>query len=78
VAQSGTTLDRAALTPGGTRIMKQMMFLSATKAVQQPGGVWAQLYERLVKARCPYDERLGRYTGKKKVLGRVLLPPSSR
>lgn len=71
VTQSGTTLDRATLTPGGTRIMKQMMFLSATKAIQQSGGVWAQLYGRLVKAKCPYDERLGRYTGKKKVLGRV-------
>jgi hypothetical protein len=71
VTQSGTTLDRATLTPGGTRMMKQVMFLSVAKAIQQPEGVWAKLYERLVKAKCPYDERTGRYIGKLKVIGRV-------
>jgi hypothetical protein len=71
IAQSGKTLDRATLTTGGARVMKHMMFLIVAQAIRHPESEWAQLYERLVKAKCSYDERTGRYTGKLKVMGRI-------
>jgi len=57
VVQSGSTLDHSRLTRGGTRTMKQMLFLAVFQAVRLRDNEWARLYERLVKAKCPYDER---------------------
>ena len=71
VAQSGTTLDHVRLTRGGTRTMKQMLFLAVFQAIRLQDNEWAKLYERLVKAKCPYDERTQSYVGKKRVIGRV-------
>lgn len=71
ITQSGKTLDRSTLTPGGARVMKHMMFLIVAQAIRHHESEWAQLYERLVKAKCAYDERTGRYTGKLKVMGRI-------
>jgi hypothetical protein len=70
VAQSGVTLDYAGQTSGGTRTMKQMMFLIVWSLVRRETE-WAKLYERLVQAKCPYDPRTGERTGKLRVLGRV-------
>jgi transposase len=67
---SGKTLDRVQLTPGGTRPMKQMLFLCVGHAVQMDCE-WARLYERLVPKKCSYDERRQAYRGKLKVLGRI-------
>ncbi len=50
--------------------MKQMMFLIVWSLVRRDTE-WAKLYERLVKAKCPYDPRTGERTGKVRVLGRV-------
>jgi Transposase IS116/IS110/IS902 family len=67
---SGKTLDRVQLTPGGTRPMKQMLFLCVGQAIQLDCE-WARLYERLVPKKCSYDERRRAYRGKLKVLGRI-------
>jgi hypothetical protein len=71
VAQSGDTLDASFLTRGGTRTMKQIMFLAVLQIIRLRDNEWARLYERLVKARCPFDERTQSYTGKMRVIGRV-------
>src|SRR5262249_48223412 len=41
------------------------------QAIRQHDTEWAQLYARLVKATCSYDERTQSYVGKKRVIGRV-------
>jgi transposase len=69
-ARSGTSLDRVHLTHGGSRPMKQMLFLCVASAIQLDCE-WARLYERLVPKKCSYDERTQRYRGKVKVMGRV-------
>lgn len=70
VVQSGTTLDSAKQTRGGTRTMKQMMFLIVSSLINRDTE-WARLYERLVQAKCPIDPRTGQRTGKLRVIGRV-------
>ena len=71
VAQSGSTLDHTRLTRGGTRTMKQILFLAVMQAIRLRDNEWARLYNRLVKAKCPYDERTQSYVGKTRVIGRV-------
>ena len=71
VAQSGSTLDHTRLTRGGTRTMKQILFLAVMQAIRLRDNEWARLYDRLVKAKCPYDERTQSYVGKTRVIGRV-------
>jgi transposase len=71
VIQSGKTLDHTSLTPGGNRVMKHMMYWIVASAIQQHGSEWASLYVRLVQAKCPYDERTGSRTGRKRVMGRI-------
>jgi transposase len=71
VVQSGSTLDHSRLTRGGTRTMKQMLFLAVLQAIRLHDNEWAKLYERLVKTKCPYDERTQSYVGKTRVIGRV-------
>ncbi len=51
--------------------MKQIMFLIVANATQRHESEWAKLYQRLVKAKCPYDERTASYKGKVRVMGRV-------
>lgn len=68
--QSGTTRDHSQQTRGGNRIMRQMMFLIVAMMVREDTE-WAKLYQRLVEAKCPCDERTGERTGKKRVMGRV-------
>jgi transposase len=70
VIQSGSTLDSTRQTHGGTRTMKQMMFLIVSGLITRETE-WAKLYERLVKAKCPVDPRTGERTGKLRALGRV-------
>lgn len=70
IIQSGVTLDYTGQTHGGTRTMKQMMFLIVSSLINRDTE-WAKLYERLVKAKCPYDERTGQRKGKLRVIGRV-------
>jgi transposase len=71
VAQSGYSLDRAQLSPRGTRLMKRTMYLIVWKAVQAKESEWAQIYERLVPIKCRYNERTRSYTGRGKVIGRI-------
>jgi transposase len=71
VRQSGATLARASLTRGGTRLTKQIIYQAASLAIRQPDSEWAQLYDCLVKAKCPYDERRRERIGKRRVMGRV-------
>jgi transposase len=71
VAQSGSALDHTRLTRGGTRTMKQVVFLAVWQAIREHDSEWAKLYDRLVKAKCRYDERTQSYVGKTRVIGRV-------
>lgn len=52
VVQSGTTLDSAKQTRGGTRTMKQIMYLIVIGLIPRDTE-WARLYERLVQASEP-------------------------
>jgi transposase len=70
VKQSGSTLDSTKQTRGGTRTMKQMMFLIVSNLVTRDTE-WAKLYERLVQAKCPVDPRTGKRTGKLRIIGRI-------
>ncbi len=70
LTQSGYTLDRARLSPRGTRQMKQMMYLIVWTAIKMDCE-WARIYERLVPIKCPYNERTRSYTARGKVIGRV-------
>jgi transposase len=70
LTQSGTTLNASSLTKGGSRMMKQTMYLIAWQAVRTETE-WAKTYQRLVPLKCPYDERLQTYKGRGKVLGRI-------
>ena len=47
------------------------MFMIVFQAIHQQDNEWAKLYERLVKAKCPFDERKQSCTGKLRVVGRV-------
>jgi transposase len=69
--QTGISFDRMHLTRGGTRTMKQMMFLVVSQAIRLQDNEWARLYERLVKTKCPYDERTRSHVGKLRVIGRI-------
>ena len=51
--------------------MKQILFLAVFQAIRLQDNEWAKLYERLVKTRCPYDEKTQSRVGKKRVIGRV-------
>ncbi|GHO86307.1 IS110 family transposase [Dictyobacter formicarum] len=70
VIQSGSTVDSVGQTHKGTRPMKQMMFLIVSSLIKRDTE-WAKLYERLVKTRCPYDQRTGQRKGKLRIIGRV-------
>lgn len=70
IAQSGTTLDRARLSPRGARLLKPMIYLAVWKAIRLDCE-WARLYERLVPIKCRYDEKKRAYVGRGRVIGRV-------
>jgi transposase len=71
VKRSGETVDQVKLTRGGTRTMKQTLYLVVANAIQRPECEWARLYLRLVPRKCSYDERRQRYIGTNKVLARI-------
>jgi transposase len=71
IAQSGKILDRARLSPRGTRLMKRTMYLIVWKAIQTKDSVWAEIYEHLIPIKCSYNERLHRHTGRGRVIGRI-------
>jgi len=70
IEQTGISADHARLTKRGTRTMKQMLYLMAMRAVQG-NNEWAVIYQGLVARMCSYDEKLKKYRGKLKPLGRI-------
>ena len=68
--QTGTTMDRARLSPTGTRATRALLYLAVGKATQKDCQL-AALYRRLVPKKCSYDERRRDYVGKNKVMGTV-------
>ena len=70
-AQTGVSFDRTALTKGGSREMKRVMYLVAWNAIKSETE-WARLYKRLVPRLCTYDERTQVYKGRGKALGHVI------
>jgi transposase len=68
--QTGTTLDRARLSPTGTRATRTLLYLAICRATQEDNQ-FAHLYQRLVPKKCAYDERRGAYVGRTKVIGTV-------
>jgi hypothetical protein len=69
--QTGTSVDRANLSPAGTRATRTMLFMAVMNAVAKDDNVWAELYKRLLPKRCAYDERKRDYVGKITVIGTV-------
>lgn len=67
--QTGISFDRDTQTRTGSRLIKQEMYLICLDAVKHEP--WKSFYDRLVLTKCPYDARLKKYQGKKKVLGRL-------
>jgi transposase len=70
MAQSGTTLDWARLSPRGVRQMKHTMYLVVWRAIQWDSE-WKEIYERLLPRKCRVDERTHRLMGREKVIGRL-------
>jgi transposase len=70
ITQSGTTLDRARLSPRGARLLKPTICLAVWHAIRLDCE-WARLYERLVPIKCRYDEKKRAYIGRGRVIGRV-------
>lgn len=68
--QTGISKDSSVLRREGHRLLKQTIYLIAMQSIrtQTP---WRDLYDRLVPLKCQYDERLKRYRGRMKVVGRV-------
>jgi len=69
--QSGTSLEQAHQTHGGTRPGKKMMFLIVGSAIQMRDGEWAKLYQRLLPRKCRYNERQQDYQDKLLLVGRL-------
>jgi transposase len=69
-ASSGTTLDRAHLSPRGARLLKPTIYIAVWKAIRLDCE-WARLYARLVPIKCRYDEKRGTYVGRGRVIGRI-------
>ena len=70
IAQSGTTLDQARLSPRGTRLLKPTILLAVWKAIRMDCE-WARLYGRLIPMKCHYDEKRRTYVGRGRVIGRI-------
>lgn len=70
IAESGTTLDQARLSPRGSRLLKPTIYLAVWKAIRMDCE-WARLYERLVPIKCRYDEKKRTYVGRGRVIGRI-------
>ena len=70
MAQSGSSVDRARLSPRGVRQMKQTMYLIVWRAIQWDAE-WKAMYERLLARKCRFDERTHRLIGREKVIGRL-------
>lgn len=69
--QTGTTLDRSNMTPTGSRLLRQVLFLLTMSVISKPETVWSKLYHRLVPMKCSFDSRTGTYKGRMRVVGRV-------
>jgi hypothetical protein len=63
-------MDRARLSPTGTRATRSLLYLAVGNAMQKDCQ-FADLYQRLVPKKCSYDERKQDYVGKTKVMGTV-------
>lgn len=50
--------------------MRTVLYMVALTAIRV-SPAWADKFQRLVERKCPYDQRLGRHTGKKVVIGRI-------
>ena len=69
--QTGTSFDNMVLSKDGNRMLKHTLYLIALNSIKLDTP-WRILYNRLVPLKCTYDERVGRYRGKMKVIGRVI------
>jgi hypothetical protein len=68
--QTGTTKDSAKLTRGGQRPLKHAMYFTVWQAIKSDTEFKA-VYNRLVSSRCRWDDRLQKYVGKNKIIGRI-------
>ena len=69
-SQTGTTYDSTSLNRAGNVLLKQTLYLIVLNAITYDPH-WKALYDRLVKQKCAFDARTGKYKGKMKVIGRV-------
>jgi transposase len=68
--QTGTTMDRARLSPTGTRSTRALLYMAVCAAIREDNQ-FANLYQRLVPKKCSYDERKQDYVGRNRVIGTV-------
>lgn len=68
--QTGTTYDNVKLDKGGNGLLRHTLYLVALSAIKHDPR-WKHLYNRLVPLKCPYNAQKKKYTGKKKVVGRI-------
>lgn len=68
--QTGTSIDTVSLEREGNRLLKHTLYLITLQAIRMDTP-WKALYNRLVPIKCTYDERLKRYRGRMKVIGRI-------
>jgi transposase len=71
LSQSGSTLNRARLSPRGTRLMKHTIYMAVWQAIRSKDCEWSKIYEHLVPIKCSYDERKRVYVGKGRIIGRI-------
>lgn len=70
-SQTGTSKDSMTLTRGGHPLLKRTFYLIALNACRYDTQ-WRVLYQRLLPVKGVFDERTGKYRGRRKVLGRVI------
>lgn len=68
--QSGKSYDAVKFSRSGNRILKSTMYFIVLHAIQRQT-VWAEIYQRMVERKCPYDGRKKKRMGKMKVVVRL-------
>ncbi len=63
-------MEHDSLSRAGLRTTKTMIYMLVLIAIHTDTE-WAHSYERLVPRKCTYDDRLKKYKGKRKVIGRI-------
>jgi transposase len=70
IEQSGSSIDNVHMYRGGNRNIKGGMFLVVSGALRD-NNEWKRLYDRLVRRKCEYDPKTGKYKHTMNVIARI-------